>query len=152
LEICGVEMPKIHKGVEQYPLSGVSMLYTFEATPDAPTKKHRQYYAMLGTRAIWEDGWKAVAVHAPLTGKGMFDKDQWQLYHTDVDRAESKDLAKENPDKLEALIKVWNEEADKNFAKPLDDRSALEQVEIKRPSEEAPRENYTYYPFATPVP
>jgi len=152
LEICGLEMPKVYRGIEQYPLSGVSMRYSFDAKPDAPTQKHRQYFAMLGTRAIWEDGWKAVAVHSPLTGIGMFDKDEWELYHTDVDRAEANNLAKENPDKLEALKKVWDEEADKNFAKPLDDRPALVQVQIERPSEEAPRESYTYYPNNTPVP
>jgi arylsulfatase A-like enzyme len=55
-------MPKVYKGVEQYPLAGVSMRYTFDAKPDAPTQKHRQYYAMLGTRGIWEDGWVAAAV------------------------------------------------------------------------------------------
>ena len=81
---------------------------------------------MLGTRGIWEDGWKAVAVHAPITGKGHFDKDEWELYHVDVDRAESKDLAKEHPEKLQALIKAWFEEAEKNLVLPLDDRSALE--------------------------
>ena len=152
LEICGLEMPKVYRGVEQYPLSGVSMKYTFDATPDDPTQKHRQYYAMLGTRAIWEDGWKAVAVHAPLTDKGNFENDQWQLYHVDVDRAESKDLAKENPEKLEALKKAWLEEAEKNFALPLDDRTALQQILIERPTEEAPSEVYTYYPHAAPVP
>ena len=107
LEICGLEMPKVYKGVEQYPLSGVSMKYTFDAKPDDPTQKHVQYYTMLGTRAIWQDGWKAVAVHAPLTGKGNFDQDKWELYHVDVDRSESNDLAKENPEKLEALKKLW---------------------------------------------
>ena len=56
LETCGLEMPKVYKGVEQYPLSGVSMKDTFDATPDAPTQKHVQYYTMLGTRAIWKDG------------------------------------------------------------------------------------------------
>lgn len=45
-----VHWPKVYRGVEQYPFSGVSMHYTFEATPDAPTQKQRQYYAMLGTR------------------------------------------------------------------------------------------------------
>ena len=85
------------RGVEQYPLSGVSMRYSFDAKPEAPTQKKRQYYTMLGTRGLWEDGWKAVAVHAPLTGKGNFDKDPWQLYHVDVDRAEAKDLAKDQP-------------------------------------------------------
>jgi arylsulfatase len=48
-------MPKVYRGVEQWPFSGVSMKYTFDAKPDAPTTKRRQYYAMLGTRGMWED-------------------------------------------------------------------------------------------------
>ena len=152
LEIVGLEMPKVYHGVEQFPLSGVSMRYTFDATADAPTKKHRQYYAMLGTRAMWEDGWKAVALHAPITGKGHFDKDQWELYHVDVDRAEARNVAKENPEKLQALIKAWFEEADKNLVLPLDDRTALEVLTLERPSEEPPRERYVYYPDTAPVP
>ena len=101
---------------------------------------------MLGTRGIWEDGWKAAAVHAPLTGKGHFDKDEWQLYHVDEDRSESKDLAKQYPEKLQALIKAWFEEAEKNLVLPLDDRTAVEMLGVERPSEEAPRERYIYYP------
>src|SRR5690606_16410774 len=58
LDVCGVEMPAVYRGVEQYPLSGVSMRYTFDSKPDAATRKKRQYYAMLGTRGIWEDGWR----------------------------------------------------------------------------------------------
>jgi arylsulfatase len=107
---------------------------------------------MLGTRAIWEDGWKAVAVHAPISGKGDLDKDVWQLYHTDSDRAEMNDLAKENPDKLEHLKKLWFEEAEKNFVLPIDDRSALEQLAIERPSSEPARERYLYYPGSTTIP
>jgi arylsulfatase len=57
LEIAGLDMPKVYKGVDQYPLSGISMRYTFDAKPDDPTKKQRQYYAMLGTRGLWENGW-----------------------------------------------------------------------------------------------
>jgi arylsulfatase len=152
LEVCGLEMPKVYKGVEQYPLSGVSMRYSFDAKPDAPTTKKRQYYAMLGTRGLWENGWKASAIHAPTSGKGHFDKDVWELYHVDVDRAEAKDLAKEHPEKLEALIKAWFEEADKNLVLPLDDRTARELFTIERPSEEAPRERYVYYPGTSAVP
>jgi arylsulfatase len=152
LDIIGLEMPKVYRGVEQYPVSGISMRYTFDAAPNAPTKKKRQYYAMLGTRGIWEDGWKASAVHAPFTGKGNFDKDRWELYHVEVDRSESKDLAKENPEKLAALIKAWDEEAKLNMVLPLDDRSALEQLGVARPTEEAARDRYIYYPGTSPVP
>jgi arylsulfatase A-like enzyme len=151
LEVCGLEMPKVYKGVEQYPLNGVSMRYTFDSK-EAPTKKERQYYAMLGTRGIWEKGWKAAAVHAPNNGKGHFDQDDWELYHVDADRSESKNLAKEHPDKVQELIKVWFEEAEKNFVLPLDDRFAVEIATTPRPSEEAPKERYVYYPGASSVP
>ena len=152
LDICGVEMPKVFKGAEQVPMSGVSMRYSFDAKPDAPTQKKRQYYAMLGTRGIWEDGWKACAIHAPLTGKGNFDKDEWELYNVDVDRAESTNLADKHPEKLQALIDAWFEEAETNQVLPLDDRSAVEILGIERPAEEAPRERYIYYPDTAPVP
>ena len=152
LEVCGLEMPKVYKGAEQYPLSGVSMRYSFDAKPDGPTQKERQYYAMLGTRGMWENGWKAVAMHAPLSSKGKFDKDVWELYHVDVDRAESKDLSKEHPEKLQELIKAWFEEADKNLVLPLDDRTAMELFAIERPTEEVPRERYIYYPGTSSVP
>jgi arylsulfatase len=93
-----------------------------------------------------------VAVHAPLTSKGHFDQDKWELYHTDVDRSESNDLAKENPEKLEALKKLYDEEAKKNFAYPLDDRTATEILTIERPTEETPKDSYTYYPHTSSVP
>lgn len=152
LDVCGLEMPHTYKGTPQYPLSGVSMKYTFTSTPNSKTEKKRQYYAMLGTRAIWEDGWKAVARHVPITGQGSFDKDVWELYHVDVDRAEANDLAKKHPEKLDYLVKAWMEEADKNLVLPLDDRTAVQQLGIERPSEEAPRQRYIYYPHTAPVP
>ncbi|HVY73712.1 MAG TPA: sulfatase-like hydrolase/transferase, partial [Puia sp.] len=152
LDICGLTMPDTYRGVKQYPLSGVSMRYSFDAKPDDSTHKHVQFYSMLGTRGIWKDGWKAAAVHAAISGKGNFDKDQWQLYHVDEDRSESNDLAKQYPDKLKELEDLWLEEAKKNNALPLDDRTALEQLGVERPSQEAPRERYLYYPGTDPVP
>ncbi|KUI00341.1 arylsulfatase [Mycolicibacterium acapulense] len=151
LDVVGLEMPATYRGVEQHPLDGVSMRYSFDQG-DAPTTKKRQYYAMLGTRGIWEDGWKAAAIHAPLSSAGHFDQDHWELYHVDEDRSESDDLAAEHPDKLKALIDVWFEEADKNFVLPLDDRSATELLAIERPQSEPPRNRYVYYPGTAPVP
>ncbi|HET7871794.1 MAG TPA: arylsulfatase, partial [Terriglobales bacterium] len=45
LDVVGLEMPKVYRGVEQYPLNGVSMRYTFD-NAKASTRKKRQYYAM----------------------------------------------------------------------------------------------------------
>jgi arylsulfatase len=128
------------------------MKYTFDATPNAPTQKKRQFYAMLGTRGIWENGWLAASVHAPFNGKGHFDQDQWQLYHVDVDRSESKDLAKKYPEKVEALKKAWDEEARINLALPMDDRSGPDILAIERPSGEPTRDRYIYYSGMAAVP
>ncbi len=73
LECCGLEFPSTLNGHEQVPLAGVSMRYSFDEA-DAPTEKKRQYYAMLGTRGMWDQGWKAVAVHGPLSGIGNYDE------------------------------------------------------------------------------
>ena len=151
LDAIGIEMPDVYRGVQQYPLNGVSMRYSFDGA-DAPTTKKRQYYAMLGTRGIWQDGWKAAALHAPLTGKGHFDQDAWELYHVDEDRSESRNLADEFPDKLQELIDAWFEEADANFVLPLDDRPAVEQLTLDRPQAEPRRTRYIYYPDSAPVP
>ncbi|ALR13354.1 arylsulfatase [Mycobacteroides saopaulense] len=151
LDVAGLQMPDTYRGVKQYPVNGVSMRYSFDKA-DAPTTKKRQYYAMLGTRGIWEDGWKAAALHAPISGKGHFDQDKWELYHVDEDRSESTNVADQHPDKLKALIATWFDEADKNFVLPLDDRTATEMFLTERPQAEPKRNRYVYYPGAAPVP
>ncbi|MEI6251387.1 MAG: arylsulfatase [Mycobacteriaceae bacterium] len=151
LDVVGLEMPTVYRGVEQYPLNGVSMRYSFDKA-DAPTTKKRQYFSMLGTRGIWQDGWKAAALHAPISGKGHFDQDRWELYHVDSDRAEARNVADQHPEKLQELIDAWFEEAETNFVLPLDDRPAIEQISDDRPSGEPPRSRYIYYPDTSPVP
>ncbi|ADB50829.1 arylsulfatase [Conexibacter woesei] len=137
LECCGVEMPDTVLGYRQTPLAGVSMRYSFDDAA-APTQKPQQYYEMLGTRAMWKDGWKAVAEHAPMpSDRGHFDRDRWQLFHTDVDRSESSDLAAEHPERLRALVDLWFEEAEKYDVLPLSDLGILD---------------YIRYEFQVPVP
>ena len=145
-------MPSVYRGVRQWPLSGKSMVYSFDAKPDGPTARERQYFSMLGTRGIWEKGWKAVATHAPLTDQGRFNEDKWELYHIDNDRSENHNLAEKHPEKLQALIKAWDEEAAKNLVLPLDDRTAAQILAVERPSAEPLRKTYTYYPGTTAIP
>jgi arylsulfatase A-like enzyme len=151
LDCCGLEFPDTLNGHDQVPLPGHSMRYSFDDA-DAPTATERQYYAMLGTRGIWEQGWKAVSVHGPTSGIGNFDKDEWQLFHTDTDRSEAHDLAAEHPDRLKGLIDVWFEEAEKYNVLPLDDRRPHEILSDPRPQPEAPRDTYIYYPGTAEVP
>ena len=120
LDVCGVEFPDTYAGVAQNPLSGVSMRYSFDAA-DGPTTKQTQYFEMFGHRGIWHDGWKAVTEHGPMSGMANFEADRWQLFHTDVDRAEAHDLADEHPEKLEELKALWIDEAEANNVLPLND-------------------------------
>ncbi|MCA1007136.1 arylsulfatase [Rhodococcus hoagii] len=159
LEACGVTMPDTYNGVEQTPLSGVSMKYSFDAPADGPTAKETQYYEMFGQRGLWHKGWKAVSLHGPVSGMGNFDRDEWELFHTDVDRAEAHDLAAEHPDKLEELEALWMEEAKANNVLPLNDLQIIGNpkdfetfigMEFHQPV--PPSGQYVYYPGTSEVP
>ena len=125
LDVVGIEVPEEYHGVKQQPMDGVSMKYTFNDA-DAPNRKERQYYEMFGNRAIWADGWKAVALHAdrmPWDTNVVqpFDQDEWELYHVAKDFSEYTNLAKKYPEKLEELVKIFDEEAWKYNVYPLYD-------------------------------
>ena len=101
------------------------MNYSFN-NADAPNAKKRQYYEMFGNRAIWEDGWKAVTLHAnrmpwELNKVVPFEDDVWELYHVAEDFSESTDLAEKYPEKLKELQQVFDEEAWANNVYPLYD-------------------------------
>jgi arylsulfatase len=117
MELCGIDEPAVIKGVVQEPKQGVSMTYTFE-NPKEPTKRHVQYYEMLGNRGIWADGWKAVADHVQ-NPTFDFSKDVWELYNTDNDFSESVNLADKYPEKLKELIELWWCEAGRNKVLPM---------------------------------
>ena len=93
--------------------------------------------------AIWHDGWKAVTTHPTLSGWSNFNDDEWELYHTDVDRSELHDLAAEHPDKLREMVNLWYAEAGANDGFPLDDRSPLEILITPRPQSVAARATAT---------
>ena len=160
LDVCGVEFPATLGGYEQTPLPGVSMRYSFDQS-DAPTEKVTQYYEMFGSRGLWHDGWKAVTEHGPMSGPGMngsFENDTWQLFHTDVDRSESTDLAADNPEKVELLKALWYAEAGKYNVLPLNDYNMGDTMELaeffgRQYHVAQPKSGrFTYYPGTTEVP
>ena len=151
LDVAGVQPPEVIGGHVQSAFDGVSMRYSFEDASAASTRP-RQFYSMLGSRAIWHDGWKAVTTHPTLSGWSHFAADTWELYHTEVDRSELHDLAAQEPERLQELISLWYAEAGANGAFPLDDRSALEIIMTPRPLLSPPRNRYTYYPGLAEVP
>ncbi len=151
LDFLGVEAPATIKGHVQSPFDGVSMRSSVD-NASAPSARKTQFYSMLGSRAIWHEGWKAVTTHPTLAGWGHFNDDTWELYHVDTDRAELHDLAAEHPDKLRELVNLWFAEAGQNGTFPLDDRSALEIITTPRPQLASARDRYAYFPDTAEVP
>ena len=125
-DILDIKPPSVVDGFEQLPLDGVSMVYTFDQA-EAKTTKTTQYFEILGSRGIYHEGWFAgtFGPRAPwstdMEGVINFDpeKDVWELYHLDEDYSQSKDLAMENPEKLDELKALFDKEATENLVYPI---------------------------------
>jgi arylsulfatase A-like enzyme len=157
LELCGVPAPKRVNGVDQKPMDGVSMVYTFD---DAQVKSTRntQYFEMMGNRAIYNDGWVAATTPLKLPWQSMADikypsRDfKWELYNIADDFSEANNLVEKNPEKLKELQNLFYEEAKKNNVLPLD-ASFIERVDPSiRPSLTRGRTTFEYYEGAVRIP
>jgi arylsulfatase len=125
LEAAGLPHPTVVNSVQQAPIEGFSMLYAFN-DGKAAERHETQYFEMFCNRGIYHKGWTAVTRHGvPWLGayKRTFDEDVWELYDTNTDWTQSKDLAKENPKKLAELQRLFIIEATKYSVLPLDDRT-----------------------------
>lgn len=126
LECAGVPAPVSVDGVEQQPIEGVGMTYTFDA-PEAPDRRRTQYFEMCGNRGVYHEGWTAVTRHGtpwemvPTATTGFRD-DVWELYDLGTDWTQSRDLAAEHPGHLRRLQDLFLIEAAKHQVFPLDDR------------------------------
>jgi arylsulfatase A-like enzyme len=151
-ETLELDPPEVVKGHTQYPIEGVSFAATFDDA-DAKTDKQTQFYSMAGTRAIWNQGWKASAISnsAPDNWAG-YARQRWELFNTDSDPTECHDLAAEQPDKLQELIGLWWHEAGRYQALPLENRNAVEILTTDRPHLSKPRNRYVYYPGGSEIP
>jgi arylsulfatase A-like enzyme len=135
-------------GVKQMPLDGKSLVYSFDRAA-APSARTEQYYEQLGNRAMYKDGWKAVTIHGNrmpwvVAGTFPFEKDVWELYNLNEDFSETENLAASNPEKLEELKKLWDEQAWKNNVYPLyDDPATRIAKQFRRAFGD--RKSFTYY-------
>ncbi len=151
-DCLGVDLPEDVKGYQQIPLEGVSFRSTFESD-EVPTPKKTGFFSMLGSRAIWHKGWKAVSVHPTIAGWGDYEHDRWELYDTTKDPTEMNDLATEHPEKVHELVNLWFHEAGKYNGLPLVDLTAVEVLaDPTRPQVAPPRDRYVYFPDTAEVP
>jgi arylsulfatase A-like enzyme len=125
LEVAGLPQPTFVNGIQQHPIEGVSMAYAFNDAK-AAERHETQYFEMFGNRGIYHNGWTAVTRHKTpwiLIGEKTpaFDDDVWELYDTTKDWSQSNNLAKQMPDKLHELQRLWLIEAVRYNVLPLDD-------------------------------
>ena len=128
LEAAGIPEPAFVNGVQQSPMEGTSLLYSLNDAA-APERHDLQYFEMLGNRGIYYKGWSAVTKHRTpwemvQANLVAFDDDVWELYDGSRDWSQAHDLAKEMPDKLHELQRLWLIEAVKYNVLPIDDRAA----------------------------
>jgi arylsulfatase A-like enzyme len=125
LEAAGLPAPTFVDGVQQKPIEGVSMAYSFDDA-GAAERRTTQYFEMFCNRGIYHQGWTAVTRHrTPWDMVGQpppLEADVWELYDTTTDWTQAKDLAAEQPDKLAELQRLFLIEATKYNVLPLDDR------------------------------
>ncbi|UOK43883.1 MULTISPECIES: arylsulfatase [Flavobacterium] len=151
LEAVGIPEPKIVNGIEQTPIAGVSMAYSFE-NANAKEKHTIQYNETAGNRSIYHDGWIAATIHSALWEPQLrtndFNKDKWELYNMKEDFGLANDLAAKYPEKLEEMKALFTKEALKNNVFPIDDRRAerLNPVVAGRPDIMFGRKTLTIYP------
>jgi arylsulfatase A-like enzyme len=159
LEATGISMPNTLNGIQQRPMDGVSMAYTWnKASANAPTRHTTQYFEMLGNRAIYHDGWVACTTPATLPWElssapppDVISGYTWELYNVMEDPTESNDLAAKMPEKLKQMQVIFYAEAKKHDVLPLDN-STLARWNTPRPSLTAGRTVFTYSGVLTGVP
>jgi arylsulfatase len=124
LEAAGLPQPTSVDGVEQHPIEGTSMVYSFDGATEAE-RRETQYFEMFCNRGIYHEGWTAVTRHSTpwVMGSSLpsFQDDLWELYEPG-DWSQAHDRAAEMPEKLAELQALWLDEAKKYNVLPLDDR------------------------------
>jgi arylsulfatase A-like enzyme len=126
LEAADLPEPAMVNGVQQSPMEGTSMLYSFNEA-DQPERHDLQYFEMFGNRGIYYKGWSAVTKHrTPWVMVGRppaLDDDVWELYDG-TDYSQARNLVAERPEMLAKLQRLWLVEATKYNVLPIDDRGA----------------------------
>ncbi len=95
VEVSGAAYPDNREGNSIQPMSGLSLVPSFESKG---TRPRTLYWEHEGNRAIRDGDWKLVA-----------QRDQpWELYRMNKDRTELNDLSRDEPERFNALKQQWD--------------------------------------------
>ena len=126
-DILGIKPPRVVNGVPQDPFDGVSFASTFN-DPKAEEVKSTQYFEVMGSRAIYRNGWMASAFGpripwVPGLPEGIKewtpDKDRWELYDLNKDWSQANDLAGNMPARVADMKDLFLIEFTENKGLPI---------------------------------
>ena len=150
LEAAKLPAPEFVDGVQQQPIEGGSIVYSFDDAK-AADRHTTQYFEMFANRGIYHEGWTACTRHSTpwvaVPSLPKFDDDVWELYAPD-DWTQANNIAAQNPAKLKELQQLFLLEGAKYNVFPLDDRR-VERFDSElagRPDPLAGRTTMTLYP------
>lgn len=155
-ELLGITPPQIVNGFHQDRFDGVSMAYSLD-DPDASGTRHTQFFDIMASRGVYQNGWFASArgPREPWVGgippgirKWSPLTDRWELYHIDQDWSQAEDLSAENPEKLEEMKALFLTESAKNKNLPIG--GGLWSTALYHP-EDAPASPLTEWMFDHPI-
>ena len=107
LEVSGATYPEEHNGKPILPLEGTSLVPIFDGKDNG---KEVLYWEHEGNCAVRQDKWKLVC---------KFPGD-WELYDVEAERTEINNLATKHPQKLNELVGLYRDWADRCFIYPWD--------------------------------
>lgn len=150
-EVIGITPPVELNGVTQKPIEGISFADAL-LDANAPERRTKQYFELLGNRGMYQEGWMASAPASapwiPIRDAYDPDKQTWELYNVAEDFSQAHNLADENPAKLRELQDLWWAEAARYNVLPLDGRAVerLNAEAMGRPVLSGDATSFTYYP------
>jgi arylsulfatase len=109
VNISNSSYPEVFNNNDILPMQGENLLPAFKG--DQVKRRRPLFWEHVGNRGVRVDDWKLVAAKPDL---------KWELYDMEKDRTELHDLSKENPDKKEELVKLYQQWADRNQVLPWD--------------------------------
>lgn len=119
VQLAGARYPSRYDGKKITPVSGVSLLPTFE---NKPLRPRAIYWSHQANRGVRLGKWKIVSggiLHGPYGTWKTYTSLPWQLYDMDNDRSEMKDLSAQYPQIVKKMVAMWNKWAQEDKVYPM---------------------------------
>ena len=127
LEMAGASYLKTVEGREAPPLMGTSWGKVLAGQAETPrTEQDSLAWELFGNRGVRQGDWKLRWEYKP------YGKAAWELFNLAADPSERKDLAAERPEKVKALVAIWDNYVRENNV-VLPSRSVFETLEDQLP-------------------